>query len=121
MKKINVKILIMLILFVFMGIISCEKDKNETPKVLKDLYVKFKNGDIEEASYNGQTVYIAGLNAYDASSAIYDKNGKIIGNCNYAWGQVDSICVKIQNVVVVYRCKNHISGEPYVDKYGLDK
>ncbi len=59
-------------------------------------------------------------NAYDAGSVIYNKNGEIIGACNYAYGQVARICGKLQNVVVVYSCENHITGELFVDKYGLD-
>jgi hypothetical protein len=120
MKKLCNSLLIATFLIIIV-LISCKKDKNEAPQVVKDLYATFKNGEIDECSYNGQTVYSAGLNAYDAGSVIYDKNGKIIGNCNYAYGQFDSICGKLQNVVVIYRCKNHITGEPFVDKYGLDK
>ena len=101
--------------------VGCKKDTTSTPQVVKDLYATYQNGEISEARLDGQTVYVAGFNAADAGTASYNKNGETIGTCNYAYGQVDAICSHLQNEQVVYRCKKHITGKPYIDTYGLDK
>ena len=96
---------------------SCGKNNNET---LKELYKVYKNGEISECKYNGETVFRAGINAYDAGSVVYDKEGKQIASC-YGWGNDDPICSKLTDCEVIYRVKNNIWGEPAVDKYGLGK
>ena len=111
-------IIFVIVNFLFAG---CTKDKTTSSNTLRKLYDIYKNGDIDECTFNGQTVYGAELNAYDAGAVIYDKDGNVIGNCNYAWGQVDTICKQLQNCTTIYRCHNHISGEPFVDKYGLSQ
>ncbi len=103
---------------------ACKKKDGQTPDLnttRHSLYNTYKDGEIDECTYNGATVYCAGINAFDAGSTVYDAGGKPIGNCNYAWGSVDPICSKLQNCRVVYRCKNHISGQPFVDVYELSK
>lgn len=90
-------------------------------KTLEKLYKAYENGAISECKYNGQTVYSAALNVYDAGSRIYDKEGNAIGSCNYAWGNVDSICSQLMDCEVIYRVKDNIWGQPPVDKYGLGK
>ena len=100
---------------------ACRTDNYVNTNTLRHLYSIFKNGEIDECRYNGKTVYCAGLNAYDAGSVVYDMDGNRIGNCNYAWGPVDPICNQLENCQVIYRCANHISGEPFVDKYGLSR
>ena len=99
--------------------IGCENDKIDNWETLQSLYQTYKNGEIDECEYLGEKVYVAGINAYDAGAVVYDKNGSEIGDCNYAWGQVDSICGQLQACEVIYRCEDHISGEPAIDKYGL--
>lgn len=101
--------------------IGCEKDKIDNLETLQSLYQTYKNGEIDECENNGAIVFIAGINVPDAGSVIYDMDGNIIGGCNYAWGQVDSICGQLQVCEVIYRCENHISGEPAINKYGLGK
>ena len=100
---------------------GCEKENSDNWQTLKQLHKTFKNGEIDECIYNGQTVYCAGLNAYDAGSSVYDKDGNVIGSCNYAWARVDSICQQLKECEVVYRVDNNIWGLPAVDKYGLAK
>ncbi len=87
--------------------------------MLTELYNLYENGKISECEYKGETVYIAGINAYDAASKVYNSKGEVIGTCNYAFGQVDDICRQLKNCEVIYRCENHISGEPAVDNYGI--
>lgn len=103
------------------GIPSCKKDNFENKQTVKQLYNTYKNGEISECKHNGQTVYSAGLNAYDAGGAVYDKDGKQIGSCNFALGNVDSICGQLIDCEVIYRVKDNIWGQPAVDKYGLGK
>ena len=115
--------LIATIIFVAVALFttSCKTNKTVHPKELKSLYDTYKNGEIDECKYNGATVYIAGLNAYDAGSIIYNKAGDKIGTCNYGEAQIDSMCTNLSDCNVIYRCHNHITGEPFVDKYGLSK
>jgi hypothetical protein len=100
---------------------GCTKDKETASSTLKILYNMYKSGEIGECQYNGQIVYSAGLNAYDAGTVVYDINGNKIGECNYAWGHPDAICGQIKNCSTIYRCDNNIWGKPFVDKYGLSK
>ena len=102
-------------------VFSCDKNNIENKETLKELYTVYKNGEIDECKYKGKVVYCAGLNAYDAGSVVYDKDGKVIGCCNYAWGNVDPICGQLKDCKVIYRVKDNIWGEPAVDKYGLGK
>lgn len=116
---INKLILFTLITILLIGISSCKKDDFENKQTLEHLYKTYKNGEIDECKYNGQTVYVAGLNAYDAGSTIFSENGRKIGTCNYGWGPVDSICKQLYDCEVIYRVKGNIWGQPAVDKYGL--
>ncbi len=122
MKNIAIAISIFLSLLMACSVVEKkEKDnvKEEKGKVIKKLYSRYKNGKISECTYNGQTVYSAALNAYDAGSAIYDGKGNEIGRCNYAYNDVDSICGKLTGCEVIYRVKGNIWGDPAVDAYGL--
>jgi len=113
-----------LLIFSFMllnMISSCEKNRFENKRTLKKLYKLYKDGEIDECKYNGQTVYNAELNAYDAGMTIYDKDGKILGSCSFAWGTFDSICSKLTDCETIYRSEGNIWGQPAVDKYGLGK
>lgn len=112
-------ITIFLLSFIF-TFTNCTKEKFPNERTLNNLYKFYKNGEIDVCKYNGKTVYCAGINAYDAGSKLYDITGKPIGNCNYAWGQVDKICEQLDSCEVIYRCEDHISGMPAVDKYGLE-
>jgi len=120
-NQIKLFTLLTLILILSIGISSCKKDDFENKQTLKKLYKTYKNGEISECKYNGQTVYSAGLNAYDAGGAVYDKDGKQIGTCNYAWGQPDPICGQLTDCETIYRVKDNIWGQPAVDKYELGK
>lgn len=105
------------LLFVIFG---CREDNFENSETLRNLYKKYKNGVISECKLNGEKVYTASENAYDASTYIYDKDFNQVGICNYAWGSVDQICKDLIDCETIYRCKGHISGQPSIDKYGLD-
>ena len=113
------KKLFVVLLFLFSIVSSCKKNDVENWQTLKKLHKIYKDGEIDQCKYKGQTVYCAGLNAYDAGGVIYDKNGNQIGSCNYAWGNVDSICKQLTDCEVIYRVGDNIWGEPPVDKYKL--
>ena len=115
----TIRKLFFLTMTVILSIVVCNCDKNN--ETLKELYIVYENGEIEECKYKGKTVYCAGQNTYDAGAVVYDKDGKTIGSCSYAWGNVDAICDKLTDCKVIYRVKNNIWGEPAVDKYGLEK
>ena len=98
--------------------ISCSK-KNDNIDTIKELHKTYKNGEISECTYEGKTVYSCGINAYDAGGTIYNKDGEIIGSCNYAWGTPDSICGELEDCEIIYRVADNIWGQPHVDKYDL--
>lgn len=98
---------------------ACKKKTENSQGTLQKLYTTYHNGEIDECTLDGKAVYCAGANVVDGEATIYNSAGVAIGSCNYAWGQPDSICYELENCQVVYRCKNHISGEPAIDKYGL--
>lgn len=98
---------------------GCRHEFIENEQTLRNLYQVYKNGEIRECQHNGQAVFMASLNAYDAGSSVFDKDGNAIGTCNPAYGQADPICNEITGCQVIYRVKNNIWGLPAVDKYGL--
>jgi len=110
-----------IILIIFTCFSACKQDNAITKAGIHTIYYKFKNGIIFECKLNGQTVYEASENAYDVSTFIFDLQGKKIGECNWAFGKVDTICGLVQNCEIVYCCQNHISGQTFTDKYGLSK
>ncbi|MBK8145057.1 MAG: hypothetical protein IPK62_08695 [Bacteroidetes bacterium] len=118
--KNRTKIFTLLIWIIILGSFSCKKD-NTASDTIKKLYKSYKNGEISECKFNGAIVYSAGINATDAGNQIYDIDGKNIGNCNYGWGNVDSICKQLTDCEVIYRVRDNIWGQPAVDKYGLCK
>lgn len=121
MKNVNKLFLTILTLvsILILDLASCSKDVVENETTLEQIYKTYKNGEIDECKYNGQTVYKASLNAFDAGSLIYDKDMNQIGTCNYAFGQVDSICNQLTNCITIYRIEDNFWGLPAVNKYGL--
>lgn len=99
---------------------SCKKE-HLNQRTVKKLYKIYENGEISECQHKGKTVFIAGLNAYDAGSSVYDDKGEPIGSCNWAWGNIDPICGEAEDCEVVYRVADNIWGQPAVDKYGIGK
>lgn len=120
-NQIKLFTLLTLTLLLSIVVLSCKKSNLENKHTVKKLYKTYKNGEISACKQNGQTVYKAGLSAYDAGEVIYNKDGKQIGSCNYAWGSVDPICTHLTDCEIIYRCKDNIWGQPAVDKYGLEK
>jgi len=100
---------------------SCSKKDGDNIAVLKPLFTQYENGEIQQCIYEGKVVYSAGLNAPDAGTEIYNEQGKKIGACYYSSRQVDAMCEKLTGCEVIYRCENHINGQPAVDKYHLKK
>lgn len=100
--------------------VGCQKDNPENWSTIKKLYKTYKNGEISECKYKGETVYSGALNAYDAGNNVYDASGKQIGSCNYAWGTVDDICGELENCKTIYRVEDNIWGRDYVDEYNLE-
>ncbi len=96
-----------------------DKSEVENKAALQLLYDQYKDGEIEQCTYNGELVFIAGLNAPDAGSVIYNKDGFKIGSCNYGWGKPDSMCLELKDCIDIYRVQNNIWGKPFVDKYNL--
>lgn len=105
--------------FLFFSL-SCKKENAENKKTLNKLYEMFKDGSISICQYNGQTVYTAAINAYDTGGSIFDKNGNLIGNCNYAWGsKPDPICGQVTNCKTIYMVKGNIWGQPAINLFRL--
>jgi hypothetical protein len=98
---------------------GCKKDDAIYFSTLEKLYLMDKTVEISECINNNNMVYVVADNAYDAGAVVYDDKGKRIGICNYAWGHPDPICGQLQGCKVIYRCHGFITGEPFVDVYGL--
>ena len=98
---------------------SCKKESCQHMATLQKLYPLYKDGFIEQCTYQNEIVFCAELNAYDAPLMIYNQEGNPIGTCNYAWGIVDSICNQLENCETIYRVRNNIWGQPAIDRYGL--
>jgi hypothetical protein len=58
--------------------------------------------------YNRELIYSTGLNAYDAGSIVYDKEGEQIDSCYYTCDYVDPICSQLSDCKVIYRINNNI-------------
>lgn len=115
--KLPAQILLSFFACLFYGAGCDEKSKSEDPG-LRKLYEEYKFGQIEKCRYGTRTVYHAGINAFDAGTQVYDSAGRSIGTCNYMSRLVDSICTKLSECEVIYRCQGHISGEPPVNNLG---
>jgi len=102
--------------FLFFNFLGCKKENAENQKTLNKLYEMFKEGSISVCQYNGQTVYSAAHNAY---ASIFDKDGRLIGGCNYAWGKPDPICSQVTNCKTIYMVKDNIWGQPAVNLFKL--
>jgi hypothetical protein len=98
---------------------SCIKSDAENKSTLRKLYRKYKCGKISECKYYGETAYEAQADAYDATLDFYDKDGKYLGFCDYAWNTPDSVCGKVKDCQLIYMGKKNIWGQPPYDKYGL--
>lgn len=113
-----------LLLFIVLFLCSCPQKESAVYRnkrnVLQDIYQKVKGGQIEVCIYGNDSVYTASINAYDAPTDIFDVNGAKLGTCNYAFNLVDSICMQLSNCSVIYRGKQHISGQKAVDVYRLE-
>ncbi|MCG8577023.1 MAG: hypothetical protein MI810_19235 [Flavobacteriales bacterium] len=107
----------LLIAMALLSFYSCKK--SDEHKTVEELYNTYKYGRISECKHDGETVFSAEMNAYDAPTVVYDAEGNQIGNCNYAWGSVDSICNELEDCEVVYRVEDNIWGQEAVDKYEL--
>jgi hypothetical protein len=118
-KKIHAIIFLLLMMWMLNEISGCKKEDFESKLTLKQLYVIYKNGEIDECRFNGHIVFLAALNAYDAGITIYDEDGNAIGVCNFPWGKVDSICWQLTDCEVIYLVKDNIWKLPAVDNYGL--
>jgi hypothetical protein len=122
MKHSWTKLLIFIILITLSGCEERESPNKETLPMmdtLRGLYEIFHDGEIDQAILNNEIVFGASYNAYDAAAIIFDITGRIIGECDYAWGPIDTICYQITDIEVIYRYKHHISGLRPVDKYHL--
>ncbi|WP_199117412.1 hypothetical protein [Pedobacter sp. ASV28] len=117
----HILFLTMMMIILSIGFSGCKKNDHQKRKTLEKIYVFYKDGKIGECKYNGQTVYSAILNAYDANGQIYNKNGDVIGSCNYAWGKADDICKQITDCKSIYVVEDNIWREPAINKYNLGK
>ncbi|MFT7344474.1 MAG: hypothetical protein ACI9XP_001059 [Lentimonas sp.] len=108
-----------LITIAFLTTTGCNKHKVDNWRTIKKLHKNYKNGEIDECQFNGETVYSAALNATDSGNQIFDIDGIQIGDCNYAWGPVDPMCGELQDCETIYRIEDNIWGRPHVDKYDL--
>jgi hypothetical protein len=120
LKK-TVRLALLLALSLGIGASACDKDRTGQETAVKKLFAVYSNGEISECHHKGARVYSASVNAHDAETRIYDAEGKETGSCFYSTGAVDAICNDLDECETIYRCTNHISGQPAVDKYGLSK
>jgi len=110
-----------IILVLVCGLFICAACSKETGKTkgIKKIHKEYQNGFISECQLNDVLVYTAGINAYDAGSAIYDIEGELLGTCNYAWGTPDDICSELTDCERVYSVPDNIWGWDELDKYNL--
>ena len=110
----------LLIIGLLLTITNCKKDEIQNLDTLNKLYEKYEDGEISECKYNGELVYTAQMNVYDAETVIFDVEGNQIGMCNYApWGTLDAICFELEDCEVIYRVEDNIWGQAHEDKYGI--
>lgn len=104
----------------FFSCLSCKKENTENRKILNKLYDEYKDGEISICKYNDETIYSAVHNAYHAGSSIFDKNGNLLGTCNYGWGlKADPICKQVTNCKIIYMVKDNIWGQPATNLFKL--
>ena len=114
-KTINKLILLTMTVILSIGVSGCDNKKKET---VKKLYKEYSHGEIKECKYNGEEVYCAmRIDVGNTATAIYDKDGKQIGLCDYG-KHVDLICFELTDCKVVYRVKYNREVAA-VDKYGI--
>lgn len=98
---------------------SCSKEENTSQDTVRQLHKNYSDGEISECHLNGELVFSAVLDAHDAGTQIFNSEGEQIGNCNYAWNKVDTICEELTDCKVVYRSEDNIWGRPAVNTYNL--
>jgi len=113
--KMKISYVTLMILGCLLTLTSCKNDKLSNQKILRGLYTVYKNGKLSKCQHNGKTIYVGELNAYDAGSSVYDKDGSQIGSCKYALGRIDPICHELKDCEVIYRVEDNIWGQPAVD------
>lgn len=126
MTQKQMKISKYLILFSTLGCLialnGCKKDVEIKHATLIKLVKKYDNSTISECRYQGQIVYRVSINVDDGGSFIYDESdSKLMGTCNFAWGNPDQICYELSDCEVVYRNADNLWGMPAVDKFGITK
>lgn len=119
MKAKNLSIILILGINIILCLAGCRKDDAIYFTTLEKLYLMDPYVQISECMYHNERVYSVFPNAYDAGADIYDDKGNRIGTCGWAWSYPAGICQQLQDCIVIYRCHNFITGQPFVDVYGL--
>ena len=119
MKVKNLSLIVIVGINIILCFAGCKRDDEIYFTTLEKIYIQHKWSEISECTYNGQMVYSVFDNRYDGGAVVYDDKGRAIAQCGWAWSVPPWICGHLQNCNVIYRCHGFITGQPFVDVYGL--
>ena len=122
--------LILPLLFILLSLISCKNDDvslftsdQQKEIVLDELYVKFKDGDIQECTFGDDLVYCCSVSDTSDDLYFYEKDGSFFAECKKSGITLDDdpFCqdITLYQCRYIYRSPNHRLG--FLNEFDLGK